>query len=169
MGDCNGIIRSLRKLAKRQKECVNAQGMLTGLFRDRASTKSTAPILGCAVTRTGKELIESQTCACAAGKESEGCKDVQSVADHVLLCSHLRDSVLPKQKLDLVFAEGGRCTVNQGTHFNKELLRHGQPEDFSITPSSEECPPLLSLLNPHRKRKPCTMPAAMIHRTCDFL
>mmetsp|Transcript_113962 Transcript_113962/g.221322 ORF Transcript_113962/g.221322 Transcript_113962/m.221322 type:complete len:240 (+) Transcript_113962:431-1150(+) len=167
--DCDGIIAPLKKLARRQKECLNAQGMLTSLFRDRAATKSTDPIPGCADTRTGKELVESPTCACAAGKESEGCKDVQPMADHVLLCSHLRDSLLPKQKLEQVFAEGGRCTVDLGTRFNRELLRPGQPEEFSITPSSEGCSPLLLLLNPQQGRMPRAMPAAVIRRTCDFL
>jgi len=167
--DCDGIVVSLGKLAKRQKQCVNAQEMLTTLFHDRAAKKSNAPILGCAETRRGKELIESPTCACATGKETEGCKDVRSVADHVLLCSHLRDSVLPKQKLENVFAEGGSCTIDQGTPFNKELLRPGQPEDFSITPSSSECPRLLLLLSPPHKRKSCTMPVAVTRRNHDFL
>merc|ERR1712107_883832 len=114
--------------------------MLPVLFRQRAKAKSKAPIEGCAVTRDRTDLTPGDTCACAAGKESEGCVGVPADSDYILLCKHLRQRVLPRDPLERLFSEGGFCSVDSNTPFNRPLVLPGLPRDFNA-PSSAELRP----------------------------
>merc|ERR1711870_159399 len=98
----------------------------------RAKDKNKDPIPGCAITQNVNALEESPTCACAAGRENEGCEGAKTDTDHQLLCTHLRAKVLASQRLWQLFTPGGLCSVDSQATLNRPLLHPGQPYDFSL-------------------------------------
>eukprot|EP00928_Gymnodinium_smaydae_P044125 TRINITY_DN29456_c0_g1_i1.p1 TRINITY_DN29456_c0_g1~~TRINITY_DN29456_c0_g1_i1.p1 ORF type:complete len:238 (-),score=43.40 TRINITY_DN29456_c0_g1_i1:137-850(-) len=151
--ECQTIHDRLQNMAGRAPVCHEAQyDQLPKLFESQADGKIGA-ISGCAVTENLRD-INSATCRCALGDASEGCREAESDADHTLICTHIRQGILPQMKIHYEFAKGRRCSIDSMAKFNKPLLPASEPKDFKLPDTDEfeaqasAAPPLLALLGP---------------------
>merc|ERR1712014_153613 len=79
-----------------------------------------------------------------------GCKDAEVASDHMLVCQHIREHVLPRMELYKLFAPGQDCSVDSQATFNYPVLPSDEPRDFQLpgTPELSLSPALLAFILP---------------------
>eukprot|EP00929_Paragymnodinium_shiwhaense_P030865 TRINITY_DN17411_c0_g1_i1.p1 TRINITY_DN17411_c0_g1~~TRINITY_DN17411_c0_g1_i1.p1 ORF type:complete len:249 (-),score=36.59 TRINITY_DN17411_c0_g1_i1:58-804(-) len=141
--ECKNIHDNLKALADAQGSCQKAQeASLPKLFELKGDGKYWGSLTGCAQAQK-TEGISEQECQCAAGTMSAGCKDTEATTDHRLICTHVREALLPELKLRRLFSPGNPCAVDAKAKYNEALLPTGEPTNFKLPGAiAEEIMPL---------------------------
>lgn len=150
---CTATHDALLKLAKNTQSCEDAQNSrLANLFEQRSKQPESmkSRIKGCAKAKNHSFPEEDVDCKCGErpGGEHDGCRDAQITTDHTLLCTQLRQRVLPHMALWRLTAPGGACYIDGKNSINRAMLAEGAPENFEFPQTVTNAMPSLLLALP---------------------
>lgn len=140
--ECKSIHDNLQALADAQGACKQAQDTALPTLFEMKSKSKWGGVNGCAKA-TDNDSITAAECKCAAGSLASGCTDAQADSDHRLVCSHVREALLPEMKLRKLFNPGGPCAIDAKAKYNEALLPGDEPSNFKLPAGiAEESMPL---------------------------
>lgn len=135
---CQGVHKALECVANDSQQCEDAQNTsLANVFERRAKQPGQPAIKGCTMYKNATSIEYAPDCKCAAGSESDGCRDAKLTSDHTLACTHLRKRVLPHLALWRMTSPGGECHLDNKSSVNQQLLMSGEPEDFKLPSTAD--------------------------------